>query len=47
MLGGFQAYKGVVWAVLLLIMIVAFPGGLASLAATVAARLRPSPGASR
>ena len=47
MLGGFQAYKGVVWAVLLLIMIVAFPGGLAGLAATIAARLRPSPGAPR
>ena len=42
MLGAFQSYKGVVWAVLLLIMIIVFPGGLAGLGATLANRLLPS-----
>jgi branched-chain amino acid transport system permease protein len=41
MLGAFQSYKGAVWAVLLLLMIVFFPGGLAGLGATLASRFLP------
>ena len=38
MLGAFQSYKGVVWAILLLMMIIFFPGGLAGLGAAVVSR---------
>jgi len=41
MLGAFQSYKGAVWAVLLLLMIVFFPGGLAGLGVTLARRFLP------
>jgi branched-chain amino acid transport system permease protein len=44
MLGTFQAYKGVIWAALLLLMIITFPGGLAGLGASLFARLLPFKG---
>jgi branched-chain amino acid transport system permease protein len=42
MLGAFQAYKGVFWAVLLLMMIIVFPRGLAGLGASLSALLVPT-----
>jgi branched-chain amino acid transport system permease protein len=38
LLGAFQSYKGVVFAILLLLMIIVFPGGLAALFAAALAR---------
>jgi branched-chain amino acid transport system permease protein len=47
MLGAFQAYKGMVFAMLLLLAIVLFPGGLVDLGTLIFARARSLIGGSR
>jgi branched-chain amino acid transport system permease protein len=41
MLGGFQAYKGVAFALVVLVVIILFPGGIAGLLGQAIATLRP------